>query len=151
MSIAALIVLATFLAYTPALRGEFIWDDNQYVRDNAVLRSLQGLADIWFDPMATPQYHPLVFSSFWVEYQLWGLDTLGYHLDNVALHAANALLLWRVLAGARPARRGAGRGNLCAAPGPSRVGGLDRRAQEHPVGAVLPGDDPGVAALRGAA
>jgi Tfp pilus assembly protein PilF len=95
---AALIVLATVSAYTPALRGEFIWDDNQYVRDNVALRSPQGLWDIWADPMATPQYHPLVFSSFWVEYHLWGLSPLGYHLDNVALHAANALLLWSVMA-----------------------------------------------------
>ena len=98
LAIAAVIVLATVLAYTPATRGEFIWDDNQYVRDNLQLRSLHGLWEIWVDPMATPQYHPLVFSSFWVEYQLWGSDTLGYHLDNVALHAANALLLWSVLA-----------------------------------------------------
>jgi Tfp pilus assembly protein PilF len=98
VAIAALIVLATFVAYLPALRGQFIWDDNQYVRDNVVLRSPQGLWDIWFDPIATPQYHPLVFSSYWVEYHLWGLSTLGYHIDNVALHAANALLLWSVLA-----------------------------------------------------
>jgi Tfp pilus assembly protein PilF len=96
-ALAGLIVLATFLAYAPALHGEFIWDDNQYIRDNAELRSPHGLWAIWFDPMATPQYHPLVFSSYWLEYRLWGLDTLGYHVDNVALHAATALLLWRVL------------------------------------------------------
>ena len=97
VAIAALIVLATFAAYTPALHGEFIWDDNQYIRDNPELRALPGLWDIWLSPRATPQYHPLVFTTFWIEYHLWGADTLGYHLINVALHVATALLLWRLL------------------------------------------------------
>ncbi len=97
IGVAALIVLATVVVYAPALHGELIWDDIQYVRDNPELRSLGGLWNIWFAPMATPQYDPLAFSSFWVEYHLWGLDTLGYHIDNVILHAANALLLWAVL------------------------------------------------------
>jgi len=96
-AIAALIVMATVVAYGPALHGDFIWDDFQYVRDNPELRSPGGLWNIWFAPMATPQYDPLTFSSFWVEYHLWGLDTLGYHIGNVILHAANALLLWVVL------------------------------------------------------
>jgi tetratricopeptide (TPR) repeat protein len=39
----------------------------------------------------------LTFSSFWVEYHLWGLHALGYHLVNVLLHALNAILVWRLL------------------------------------------------------
>lgn len=96
--VAALIVSATFVVYRPALRGEFIWDDNLYVRENSLVRSPDGLWDIWFDPMATPQYHPLVFSSYWLEYQRYGIGTFRYHVHNVALHAAAALLLWAVLA-----------------------------------------------------
>ena len=32
-----------------------------------------------------------------MEYQFWGLDPLGYHVDNVLLHTINAIILWRVL------------------------------------------------------
>ncbi len=44
-----------------------------------------------------PQYYPLVHSIFWIEYHLWGLWTPGYHVVNVLLHAAAAVLLWRLL------------------------------------------------------
>ncbi len=94
---AALIILLTVVAYLPALRGGFIWDDDSYVTENPTLRSLGGLEAIWLKPGATYQYYPLVFTSFWVEHHLWGLQPFGYHLVNVLLHAVNAVLLWRVL------------------------------------------------------
>src|SRR5262249_45486376 len=56
-----------------------------------------GLGRIWFEPQASPQYYPLVFTSFWIENKLWGLRPLGFHLVNVLLHAANAILVWRIL------------------------------------------------------
>jgi tetratricopeptide (TPR) repeat protein len=92
-----LIVFLVFLAYLPALRGGFVWDDDSYVTDNLLLHSLKGLWQIWFVPGATPQYYPLTFTSFWVDYHLWQLNPLGYHLTNVLLQALNAILLWTVL------------------------------------------------------
>jgi len=93
----AALVVMTLVAYAPVALCGIIWDDNEYVFRNEVLRSLGGLARIWLDGGATPQYYPLVFTSFWMEYRLWGLDPLGYHAVNVLLHATCALLLWRVL------------------------------------------------------
>ena len=95
--LASLILFASIIAYFPAMGGGFIWDDNDYVTENPTLRDASGLRAIWIDPSATPQYYPLVHSSFWVEYQIWGLHPTGYHIVNVLIHIANALLLWRVL------------------------------------------------------
>ncbi|MBT3295347.1 MAG: tetratricopeptide repeat protein [Verrucomicrobia bacterium] len=93
----ALLVI-TVLVYLPAIRhGGFIWDDEDYVIHNKTLRDAGGLKDIWTKPRATPQYYPLVHTSYWIEYQLWGLDPTGYHVTNVLLHALAAVLLWRVL------------------------------------------------------
>jgi len=93
----ALMVLLVFLAYFPALRGQFLWDDDCNVTGNMPLRSLDGLQRIWFELGATQQYYPLTHTSFWVEYHLWGLNPLGYHVTNVCLHALSAILLWLIL------------------------------------------------------
>jgi tetratricopeptide (TPR) repeat protein len=92
-----LIVLLVFLAYLPALRGGFIWDDDDYVTQNPTLHDLGGLQRLWFKVGAVPQYYPVVHTTFWLEYHLWGLNPVGYHLINVLLHATAAILLWRVL------------------------------------------------------
>jgi protein O-mannosyl-transferase len=93
----ALLFTLIFLVYVPAVRGGFTWDDDAYVTNNMTLRSASGLARIWGQLTATPQYYPLVFTSFWLEYHLWGLNPLGYHIVNVLLHTLAAMLLWRVL------------------------------------------------------
>jgi tetratricopeptide (TPR) repeat protein len=92
-----LLVLAVILVYQQAWNAGYIWDDDYHVTRNPALRDLHGLWRIWFDVTATPQYYPLVHTSFWLEYQLWGLNSLGYHLVNISLHGIAAVLLWRVL------------------------------------------------------
>ena len=91
------LAVVTIVAYQPAWHGAFIWDDVDYVSNNDALHSLDGLRRIWFEPGATIQYYPLAFTSYWMEYHLWGADPLGYHLVNISLHALNAILLWLIL------------------------------------------------------
>lgn len=95
--LAALVAATTLAAYTPALRSGYVWDDDQHVTANPTLRDLAGLRAIWTDGFATPQYYPLVHTSFWIEHRLWGLAPFGYHLDNVLLHLLGAWLLFAVL------------------------------------------------------
>jgi tetratricopeptide (TPR) repeat protein len=94
---AVAIVFLVFLAYFPVFSAGFIWDDDDHVTNNETLRSAEGLREIWFVPRSLPQYYPLVHTSFWIEYHLWGLAPLGYHVTNVLLHATSAVLLWRLL------------------------------------------------------
>jgi len=91
------LVLLVIVVYLPALHGQFIWDDDFHVVKSAPLRSLAGLGRIWFEPGATQQYYPLTHSSFWLDYHLWGLHPMAYHVENVLLHALSAVLLWLLL------------------------------------------------------
>jgi hypothetical protein len=54
----------------PTARG-WVWDDREHVVANENLRSVDGLHRTWFEPRSLPQYHPLVHTPFWFEYQLW--------------------------------------------------------------------------------
>ena len=87
---------ATLIAYGPALRGGLVWDDVSHVTAPA-LRSWHGLWRIWFELGATQQYYPLLHSAFWLEHRLWGDAVLGYHLANIALHAAAACLVLAIV------------------------------------------------------
>jgi hypothetical protein len=97
------LVLLTLVAYLPVVRAGFIWDDDWHVTANWTLRSAEGLRAIWLSPsrpggkITTPQYYPMTHTTFWAEHHLWGDRPVGYHVDNVLLHAASALLLWGLL------------------------------------------------------
>jgi protein O-mannosyl-transferase len=94
---ALLIVAGVLLAYQPVWQAGYIWDDNVYVTDNPLLTAPDGLWRIWFSLDSPSQYFPLVYTSFRVEHAFWGFNPAGYHWVNLLLHAANALLLWRLL------------------------------------------------------
>lgn len=92
-----LLALLVGLAYLPALRGGFIWDDDTHVTENKILAAPDGLSRIWTDRNSTCQYYPLTFTGFWLQYRLWGLNPAGYHAVNIGLHALDSLLLWLLL------------------------------------------------------
>ncbi len=94
--LAALVFAAVAVAYLPAIRAGFIWNDHDYVT-KPELQSLVGLSRIWCELGATEQYYPILHSAFWVQHKLWGDAALGYHLLNVLLHATAACLLGLIL------------------------------------------------------
>ncbi len=95
-----LLVLMTAVVYVPALDGAFVFDDHLYVTGDQRMASASGLWSIWTEvggPEYRHQYYPITTSTFWLQYQLWGMNPVGYHIVNVLLHAINAVLLWRLL------------------------------------------------------
>jgi protein O-mannosyl-transferase len=96
--LALVLVAVTFVAYSPLLRGTFVWDDDAWTtKIPQLLRDVTGLRSIWCHPTALQQYYPLTATTFWLDYHLWGFWTLPYHVENVLLHILAALLFWRLL------------------------------------------------------
>src|SRR5712672_1127843 len=94
-----LIVLLTIVAHMRGLTGKFVeWDDNTHITQNPVIRSLSP-EHIWtmFTVPAAKLYVPLTWLSFAVDYQLWGRNSLGYHLTNLLLHLVNTVLVFALV------------------------------------------------------
>ncbi len=94
--IALAITVAAFLAYWPALTGQFVWDDDILLTNNALVKASDGLYRMWFTTEAV-DYWPLTGTTFWLEWRLWGMNPFGYHVTNLLLHLASAGLLWAAL------------------------------------------------------
>lgn len=91
----ALLIALVVMAYRGVWKADFIWDDDVYLTHNPCIIGPLNFWHIWTTNHA--RICPLVISSFWLQYQLWGLNPLGYHLVTVAFHAASAVVLWRTL------------------------------------------------------
>jgi tetratricopeptide (TPR) repeat protein len=90
-----ILILSVILTYTPVWQAGFIWDDNAHLTANPCIVGPLGLKEIWTTSAA--DICPLTLTTFWAEHALWGLGPLPYHLVNVLMHGASAVLLWRVL------------------------------------------------------
>ena len=93
---AAVIVGAVLLVYLPAWRAGFVWDDEQLITANPLLRTFSGLIEIWSGGR-TADYFPMTNTVFWIERHLFGENATGYHAINILLHGADAILVWLVL------------------------------------------------------
>ena len=93
---AALIVAAALLAYWPALRGGYVWDDNVLIVKNRDVRADDGLLRIWFNRKSA-EYLPLTYGMHWLEWRVFSGSATGPHVINVLLHGLGAVLLGFVL------------------------------------------------------
>lgn len=93
---AAFLAAITVAAYLPVLRDGFVFDDKTLIVENPLVRAHDGLGRAWFTTQA-PDYYPLTWSVWWLEWRLWGNHPLGYHAVNVGLHAASVVLMWIIL------------------------------------------------------
>jgi len=99
----ALIVAVALAAYAPALHGYFLSDDFSIsLLLDTEKRSIDWsntLADFYTVFRGDPThsyYRPMITLSVAIDYTLWGLNPAGFHLTNLALHIANALLLYGI-------------------------------------------------------
>ncbi|MGB9476140.1 MAG: tetratricopeptide repeat protein [Candidatus Udaeobacter sp.] len=93
--LALLLIALVCVAYARVLNAGFIWDDESHLTQNPCIIGPLGLKEIWTTARAV--YYPLVLTTFWALHKVVGLTPWPYHLVNVLLHAASAVLLWQIL------------------------------------------------------
>lgn len=96
-----LLLALNLLVYGPSLQFGFLIgaDDQAYIFRNPYLRdlSLANLLEIFSHTHAFHTYVPLTMLSYSLDYTLWKLDPLGYHLTQILLQTGNAFLIFLLL------------------------------------------------------
>src|SRR5438132_8004207 len=93
-----LVALFTLAAFLPALQNQFVnWDDKDNFLDNPHYRGLGWTRLRWMWTTHLGHYIPLTWMTLGLDYLLWGMNPVGYHLTNLLLHAANAVVFFFVV------------------------------------------------------
>jgi tetratricopeptide (TPR) repeat protein len=93
----ALIVAAITVAYCNSLRVGFQFDDFGIIAENDEIRRLWPLVDVLSPRTLGVAGRPLVNVSLAVNYAIGGLDVVGYHIGNIAIHVLCAVLFFSIV------------------------------------------------------
>src|SRR5438094_5195542 len=94
-----LIAVVTVAAFLPTLENQFVnWDDDKNFLNNPHYRGLGWPQLRWmWTTFHMGHYIPLTWMTLGLDYLLWGMNPLGYHLTSLLLHAANAVVFYFVV------------------------------------------------------
>lgn len=109
------VAIATFAVFLPALQNDFVaFDDDFTLVRNPHFRGLSP-SHLWWMVTSTVGGHwqPFAWLTFALDWTVWGLNPVGYHLTNVLLHAAAAAVFTLLLVELLPRALGG-----AVAPGP---------------------------------
>jgi tetratricopeptide (TPR) repeat protein len=95
------LVLIVFAVHGISLRDHFVnWDDEMMVINNPRIMNLSiaGILHV-FNPRSIfadrfTEYYPIRDLSYMIDYFIWGLNPLGYHLSNLLFEIANVILVF---------------------------------------------------------
>jgi len=109
---ALLAAAAAFLVFLPsAFHGWTNYDDSMFLLGETGWRGLGPAQWRWaFTSKVGSVYQPLAWISHGLDFELWGMDARGYHLQNILWHALSAALMFlttrRLLSAAAPPAKG---------------------------------------------
>src|SRR6201985_152882 len=105
-TLALLVAVLVAAAWAPALRGDFVWDDQHDIVHSDRLHHARAIIDVfrhhamWSadQPETTvATYRPLALATLAIDYQLWQLRPAGYHATSILLHVLATLALLLIL------------------------------------------------------
>lgn len=97
-----IIALVAFAVYANTLLNEFVYDDELLVSADSSITSISNIPKFFtghagFNQVFIWFYRPVVSTSYAIDYAIWKLNPLGFHLTNIIIHVINCLLLYKFL------------------------------------------------------
>lgn len=102
-----IIVVAGALTYTSGMGGEFMGDDATQIVNNIPVHSISNVVDFFkggtfYNPgsltkLSSSFYRPLMTTSFSVIYSVFGPNPMAFHIAQLGVFLAGAIMLFLVL------------------------------------------------------
>src|SRR3989344_7084522 len=94
-----IIPVLTFAAFAINLGNELVlWDDLLLLKDTKAVHAITWESLKWIFTHFDPElYIPLTFFSYQIDHAIGGGESWVFHLTNLLLHIANALLVFSVM------------------------------------------------------
>ena len=99
----ALIIIMGFAVYTNSLNGQFVFDDDNLIRNNILIKDWSGLSRLFAGDIGKgagriyPFYRPIQMATYALDYHIWKSNVVGYHLTNILLHILAALAIYYLI------------------------------------------------------
>ncbi|MFC1807322.1 tetratricopeptide repeat protein [Candidatus Omnitrophota bacterium] len=103
--VASLLIAALgLLVYANSLNNAFIWDDDNLIKDNVIIRSISNARLLFSNgtrktvgARSSCSFRPMQMLTYMIDYSFWGLNVIGYHLTSTIIHILVAIsLFWLV-------------------------------------------------------
>ncbi len=95
-----IIIVLTVIAYSNIFGNKFVWDDQFFIQDWQEIRDpnnwalmLTGAEPAQF----SGAFRPGMSLSFWLFYQLFGQNLLGWHLQSLLIHLLCIVLIYFII------------------------------------------------------
>ncbi|HHT9128765.1 MAG TPA: tetratricopeptide repeat protein [Candidatus Wujingus californicus] len=93
-----LIISISAILYINTLHHTFVYDDSHIITENYLIKTLKNLPKLFtkdYLPLSAElSYRPIVTLTYFIDYAIWRLNPIGYHLTNVILHTINVFLFY---------------------------------------------------------
>ena len=95
------------MVYLNSVDGEFVWDDQKLILEDYAVQTASSLDEVFANDfffrhendLSYGYYRPVTTMSYVADYAVWGPLPFGFHVTNIALHAACSLLVVFLLLG----------------------------------------------------
>lgn len=95
-----LLFALSFGVFAPSLGNQFVWDDISYIQlKSHESLTFRGMISNILNPFSTlkrgpEHFRPILYSSWGMDYKIWGLSPFGFHLTNIIAYSISVLLFY---------------------------------------------------------
>jgi len=87
------LLITIIINYVNVFQNDFAWDDEFFIVNNIQIRDMKNIPSFFSEPSPGNLYRPLRSTFYTLNYQIWNLNTFGYHLNSILLHFFVTILI----------------------------------------------------------